>query len=126
MRNGITAISDQRTLREARTAARLSHPGVAAVYDVVEERGSPWIVMELVPGRSLDRVIAEDGPLSVRSAANVGRELLAALSSAHEAGVLHRDVKPSNVLLGQGGRAVLTDFGIATVEGDPSVTQPGW
>jgi len=117
--------SYQRTLREARTAARLSHPGVAAVYDVVEERGCPWIVMELIPGRSLDRVVAEDGPLPVERAAGLGRQVLGALSSAHGAGVMHRDVKPSNVLLGQDGRAVLTDFGIATVEGDPSLTQTG-
>jgi tRNA A-37 threonylcarbamoyl transferase component Bud32 len=119
------ANSYQRTLREARTAARLSHPGVAAVYDVVEELGRPWIVMELVPGRSLDQVINEDGPLLPGHAADVGRRVLAALSTAHAAGVLHRDVKPSNVLLAKDGRAVLTDFGIATVEGDPSLTQTG-
>lgn len=115
----------QRTLREARTAARLSHPAVAAVYDVVEELGRPWIVMELVRGRSLDQVVARDGPLSPERAADVGRQLLAALAAAHAAGVLHRDVKPSNVLLSPDGRTVLTDFGIATVEGDPSLTQTG-
>ena len=119
------ANSYQRTLREARTAARLSHPGVAAVYDVVEELGRPWIVMELVPARSLDRVVAEDGPLSPWRAADMGRQVLAALTTAHAAGVLHRDVKPSNVLLAKDGRTVLTDFGIATVEGDPSLTQTG-
>ncbi|MGE5291205.1 MAG: serine/threonine-protein kinase [Micromonosporaceae bacterium] len=117
--------SYQRTLREARTAARLSHPGVAAVYDVVEELGRPWIVMELVNGRSLDRVIAEDGPLSPAVAARLGRQVLAALATAHTAGVLHRDVKPSNVIVAAGGRVVLTDFGIATAEGDPSLTQTG-
>lgn len=115
----------QRTLREARTAARLSHPAVAAVYDVVEELGRPWIVMELVRGRSLDQVIAHDGPLSPEQAADVGGQLLAALAAAHAVGVLHRDVKPSNVLLSPDGRTVLTDFGIATVEGDPSLTQTG-
>ena len=119
------ANSYQRTLREARTAARLSHPGVAAVYDVVEELGRPWIVMELVPARSLDQVVAEDGPLPPYRAADMGRQVLAALTTAHAAGVLHRDVKPSNVLLAGDGRAVLTDFGIATVEGDPSLTQTG-
>jgi tRNA A-37 threonylcarbamoyl transferase component Bud32 len=120
--------SYQRTLREARTAARLSHPGVAAVYDVVEENGRPWIVMELVNGRSLDQVVTEDGPLSPRAAARLGRQVLAALAAAHMAGVLHRDVKPSNVIVDDrapGGRIVLTDFGIATAEGDPSLTQTG-
>jgi eukaryotic-like serine/threonine-protein kinase len=117
--------SYQRTLREARTAARLSHPGVAAVYDVVEELGRPWIVMELINGRSLDQIIAADGPLSPQGAAKVGSKVLAALAAAHQAGVLHRDVKPSNVLLTSDGRAVLTDFGIATAEGDPSLTQTG-
>ena len=117
--------SYQRTLREARTAARLSHPGVAAVYDVVAEFGRPWIVMELVTARSLDQVIAADGPLSPERAADMGRQVLAALTTAHAAGVLHRDVKPSNVLLARNGRTVLTDFGIATAEGDPSLTQTG-
>ena len=115
----------QRTLREARTAARLSHPSVITVYDVVEENGCPWIVMELVHGRSLDQVIAEDGPLPPAQAAGLGRSLLSALATAHAAGVLHRDVKPSNVLLQADGRTVLTDFGIATFEGDPGLTQAG-
>src|SRR6202040_626274 len=99
----------QRTLREARTAARLSHPSVVTVFDVVEENGSPWIVMELVEARSLDRVIAEDGPLPPLEAAQVGEGLLSALATAHASGVLHRDVKPSNVLITGDGRAVLTD-----------------
>jgi hypothetical protein len=115
----------QRTLREAKTAARLSHPGVVSVYDVADDGGRPWIVMELVNARSLDQVLAADGPLSPRQTAEIGRQLLAALSVAHAAGVLHRDVKPSNVLLGTDGRAVLTDFGIATFQGDPKLTQTG-
>jgi hypothetical protein len=114
----------QRTLREAKTAARLSHPGVVTVYDVAEEDGRPWIVMELVSARSLDQVIAADGPLTARRVAELGRQLLAALATAHAAGVMHRDVKPSNVLL-DGDRAVLTDFGIATFTGDPRLTQTG-
>jgi serine/threonine protein kinase len=117
--------SYERTLREARTAARLSHPGVVTVFDVVEENGSPWIVMELVRARPLDQVIAEDGPLPPARAAQLGLGLLEALTSAHEAGVLHRDVKPSNVLISPDGKAVLTDFGIATIQGDPNLTQAG-
>src|SRR5579875_8734 len=113
------------TLREARTAARLSHPGVITIYDVAEEDGRPWIVMELVEASSLDRVIESDGPLSPQRAAEAGRQLLGALAAAHAAGVLHRDVKPSNVLLAADGRTVLTDFGIATFEGDPALTQTG-
>jgi tRNA A-37 threonylcarbamoyl transferase component Bud32 len=117
--------SYERTLREARTAARLSHPGVVTVFDVVEEDGSPWIVMELVRARPLDQVIAEDGPLPPARAAQLGLGLLDALTSAHEAGVLHRDVKPSNVLISPDGKAVLTDFGIAMIQGDPGLTQAG-
>jgi eukaryotic-like serine/threonine-protein kinase len=119
--------SYQRTLREAKTAARLSHPGVVTIFDVVEEDGGPWIVMELVQARSLDQIIAEDGPLPPLRAARLGEILVSALACAHAAGVLHRDVKPSNVLLEPepDGRAVLTDFGIAKMEGDPSLTQVG-
>ncbi len=115
----------QRTLREAKTAARLNHPGVVTVYDVAEDGGRPWIVMQLVSAQSLDQVLAASGPLSPRRAAEVGRQLLSALSVAHAAGVMHRDVKPSNVLLGRDDRAVLTDFGIATFQGDPRLTQTG-
>jgi eukaryotic-like serine/threonine-protein kinase len=115
----------QRTLREARTAARLAHPGVVTVFDVVEESGSPWIIMELVEARSLDRVITEDGPLPPLEAAELGSDLISALASAHSAGVLHRDVKPSNVLVTTEGKAVLTDFGIATFAEDPAMTQAG-
>jgi eukaryotic-like serine/threonine-protein kinase len=115
----------QRTLREAKTAARLNHPGVVTVYDVAEDGGRPWIVMQLVSALSLDQVLATSGPLSPRRAAEVGRQLLSALSVAHAAGVMHRDVKPSNVLLGRDDRAVLTDFGIATFQGDPRLTQTG-
>jgi len=115
----------QRTLREAKAAARLNHPGVVTVFDVVEEDGSPWIVMELVHARSLDRLLAEDGPLRPLQAARVGEQLLAALECAHAAGVLHRDVKPGNVLVADDDTVKLTDFGIATFPGDPALTQVG-
>src|SRR5260370_12123911 len=115
----------QRTLREARSVARLSHPAVATVYDVVEEFGRPWIVMELIHGCRLERGIKKQGPVSPRRAVEIGRQLLAAVAAAHAAGVLHRDVKPANVLLTRDGRAVLTDFGVAAIEGDPSLTQAG-
>jgi eukaryotic-like serine/threonine-protein kinase len=115
----------ERTLREARVSARLSHPGVVTVHDVIEADGSPWIVMELVAARSLDRVLAEDGPLPPQRAAETGVMLLDALASAHAAGIVHRDVKPGNVLLSYDGRALLTDFGIATLDGEPGLTQMG-
>ncbi|MBN6057630.1 serine/threonine protein kinase, partial [Nonomuraea sp. RK-328] len=114
-----------RTAREARTAARLNHPSVVAVYDVVEEDGRPWIIMELVSHPSVEQVVATTGALPIRQAADVGRQVLSALRAAHEAGILHRDVKPSNILLAEDGRAVLTDFGIATAEGDSSLTRTG-
>ncbi|MET7336280.1 serine/threonine-protein kinase [Nonomuraea sp. NPDC005650] len=116
----------ERTLREARAAARLrSHPSIVTVHDVVMDSGRPWIVMELVNGRSLDRIVREDGPLPPAQTAWIGRHMLDALAAAHAMGVLHRDVKPGNVLLTQDGRVLLTDFGIATVAGDAALTQTG-
>src|SRR4051812_7047234 len=116
----------ERTLREARAAAKLrSHPSIVTVHDVVVENDRPWIVMELLTGRSLDQVIRESGPLPPREVAKVGLALLDALSAAHGAGILHRDVKPGNVLLTDDPRVVLTDFGIATVAGDTALTQAG-
>jgi serine/threonine protein kinase len=119
------ATAFQRTLREAKTAARLNHPAVVTVYDVAEDGGRPWIVMQLVNAQSLDQVLATSGPLSPRRAAEMARQLLSALSVAHAAGVMHRDVKPSNVLIGNNDQAVLTDFGIATFQDDPKLTQTG-
>jgi len=119
------AVARERSLREARVAARLTHPGVVTVHDVIEAEGSPWIVMELVLARSLSRVLAEDGPMPPARAAEMGTVLLEALGSAHAAGIVHRDVKPGNVLITAEGRTVLTDFGIATVAGDPGLTQAG-
>jgi eukaryotic-like serine/threonine-protein kinase len=115
-----------RTLREARTAAQLNHSSVVQIYDVVHTEAQPWIVMEYVPSRSLHEVINEDGPLEPLPAARIGLAVLDALEAAHQAGILHRDVKPGNVLLAQDGRVVLTDFGLATFDGGESaLTLPG-
>ncbi|MEV6798971.1 protein kinase [Micromonospora rifamycinica] len=115
-----------RTLREARTAARLNHPNVVRLYDVVQVEERPWIVMEYVPSQSLQTVLDTSGPVDPVRAADIGMALLAALRAAHSAGVLHRDVKPQNVLVADDGRVMLTDFGLATFDGgDGLMTRPG-
>ncbi|WP_394433501.1 serine/threonine-protein kinase [Streptomyces sp. SGAir0957] len=114
----------ERMRREARAAARLDHPAVVNVHDVAVEDGRPWIVMEFVQGRSLGAALQE-GTLDAREAARVGLAVLGALEAAHAAGVLHRDVKPDNVMLGRHDRVVLTDFGIAQIEGETSLTDTG-
>jgi serine/threonine protein kinase len=119
-----TQVANRRVLREARSAARLSHPGIVTVHDVVEEDGRPWIVMELVRAWSLEQAVRQSGPLPVVQAAEIGIRVLDAIRHAHAAGILHRDVKPGNVLL-TADRVVLTDFGIAAIEGDVSITQTG-
>ncbi|QXJ23239.1 serine/threonine protein kinase [Actinomadura graeca] len=103
----------RRLLGEARATAALKHPGVVAVHDLIVEDGRPWIVMEFLESRSLHRLIADGGPLGVRRAAEIGVEVLSVLRAAHAAGILHRDVKPSNVLICEDGRVLLTDFGLA-------------
>ncbi|MEU0524011.1 serine/threonine-protein kinase [Streptomyces niveus] len=114
----------RRMRREASSAARIDHPSVVTMHDVVVEDDKPWIVMELVRGQSLaDRL--QEGTLDPREAARIGLDVLNALNAAHEAGVLHRDVKPDNVLLGRGDRVVLSDFGIAQVEGQQGLTETG-
>ncbi|MEU1186601.1 serine/threonine-protein kinase [Streptomyces sp. NPDC005859] len=111
--------------REAWAAARVANRNVVTVYDVATQDGRPWIVMEIVRGISLAELLDAEGPLEPARAAHIGAEVLSALRAAHEAGVLHRDVKPANVLMSNDGRVVLTDFGIATVEGTSALTMTG-
>ncbi|MFI7215376.1 protein kinase domain-containing protein [Micromonospora maritima] len=115
----------ERSLREARAIARLNNVNVVRIFDVLRTDGDPWIVMEYVASKSLQDTIAEDGPVSVAKAVEIGLGVLGALKAAHKAGIMHRDVKPGNVLLGEDGRVVLTDFGLATIPGDPNVTRTG-
>ncbi|MEU6223980.1 serine/threonine-protein kinase [Streptomyces sp. NPDC047042] len=114
-----------RTRAEARAAARINHSAVVTLHDVLDHDGRPWIVMELVEGNSLADEVKDVGRLDPREAARIGLWVLRALTAAHTAGVLHRDVKPGNVLLSQDGRVLLTDFGIAQVEGDTTITRTG-
>jgi serine/threonine protein kinase len=115
----------QRTMREARTAARLDHPCAVRVFDVCEDDEQPFIVMERLNGRTLSDLIKDEGPVSPARAAEIGLCLLDALHAAHAAGIVHRDVKPGNVVVGHDGRVTLTDFGIASTAGDPSITSTG-
>ncbi|MET9831278.1 serine/threonine-protein kinase [Streptomyces sp. NPDC006385] len=115
-----------RTRAEARAAARINHSAVVTVHDVLEHDGRPWIVMELVEGHSLADAVKERGRVEPAEAARIGLWVLRALRAAHTAGVLHRDVKPGNVLLSEeDGRVLLTDFGIAQIEGDTTITRTG-
>src|SRR5580692_6438428 len=115
----------RRATREAQVAGRLSHHNVVRVYDIVEEDGHPCIVMEFLPYKSLRDLLAEEGPLPPDRAALVGLGVLAALSAAHAEGILHRDVKPANIMVGPDGRVVLTDFGIARADDSPTLTADG-
>ncbi len=115
----------RRATREAQVAARLNHQNVVRIYDIVEEDGHPWIVMELLPYPSLRDLIQDNGPLAPVQAARVGLGVLAALRAAHGEGILHRDVKPANILIGTDGRVVLTDFGIARATDSPTLTTAG-
>lgn len=115
----------ERTRREARSAARVVHPNVVVVHDVAEEDGRPCIVMEYVPALTLGELLRDGRTVPAEEAARIGLGMIAALRAAHAAGVLHRDVKPGNVLLGTEGRVVLTDFGIATTVGTSTLTRTG-
>ncbi len=119
------AVLFERTRREARSAARVSHPNVVVVHDVVVDEGLPAIVMEYVQSITLGDLIDSHGPVPLEEVARIGRGVIAALRAAHRAGILHRDVKPANVLLAQGGRVVLTDFGIAQASEASALTRSG-
>ncbi len=118
-------IACRRAFREAQMAGRLSHRNVVRVYDIVEEDGSPCIVMEFLPYKSLRDLLKEEGPLPPVQAARIGLGILGALSAAHAEGILHRDVKPANILVGSDGRVVLTDFGVARAGDSPTLTGDG-
>ncbi|OPG13565.1 hypothetical protein B1L11_07555 [Microbispora sp. GKU 823] len=115
------AVQRVRAMREARSLARIRHPAIAEIYDVFEEGGSPWIVMVYVEGGSLDDLIGRR-TLSEREIAALGRDVLAGLTAAHAAHVLHRDVKPANIVVGRDGKVVLVDFGIAQIVGESGLT----
>lgn len=119
------ALLRERTLREARAIAKLSHPHVVTLYDVIQQDGEPFVVMELLPSRTLASLIKEHGPLDPGGAALVGSAVASALQSAHQAGITHRDVKPGNVLIGDDGRIKLTDFGISRNVAESSLTATG-
>ncbi|MGW6501595.1 serine/threonine-protein kinase [Nonomuraea angiospora] len=117
--------SVMRAVREAQATARLRHPGIVALHDVVVEQERPWLVMELLRGRTLGETVREFGPMPADHAARVGADVLEALIAAHALGMQHRDVKPGNVFLTESGRVVLTDFGIARQEGQATLTEQG-
>jgi len=115
----------RRAMREARTAARLQHRNAIAVFDVAEHDGNPWLVLEFLRSRSLSAVLAERGTLPSGEVARLGAQVASALAAAHEAGIVHRDVKPGNVLLDEDGLAKITDFGISRTMDDSTITQSG-
>ena len=123
---GEPANETQRAMREARSAAALNHPNAVAVYDVVDHDGRPWLVMEYVEGETLAEVIAREGHLEPRTVADIGSHLASALVRAHERRIVHRDIKPGNVLIDRSGRPKISDFGIARGHGDDALTQTGF
>ncbi|MFJ6675161.1 serine/threonine-protein kinase [Actinosynnema sp. NPDC091369] len=115
----------RRAMREGRIAARLQHPHAIAVYDVAEDDGQPWLVMEYLPSKSLSTALSERGTLPPRDVASIGSQVASALAAAHNAGIVHRDIKPGNILLGNEGTVKITDFGISRATGDVTVTATG-
>ncbi|MFC4856303.1 serine/threonine-protein kinase [Actinophytocola glycyrrhizae] len=118
-------VLEERVLREARAAGRLNDPGVVTVFDVLQEAGTTYIVMELIQAPTLSDIVARQGPLPQEAVARIAEQLLSALEAAHAAGVVHRDVKPSNIMVQANGRVKLTDFGIAQTTDDPRLTSSG-
>ena len=123
---GESVTDSARAFREARSSAGLSHRNVVTVFDVIDEFGAIWLVMEHVPGRSLSDIIKQDGPLDPAVVADIGAQVADGLKAAHAAGTMHRDVKPGNVLVREDGVAKISDFGIARTAGDPALTQSGF
>lgn len=121
----LQGVARERFLREAQATASLKHPGIVPIYDVGEERGVHFFAMELLEGRSLKRILDEEGPLAPERAARIAKDAAEALHFAHEHGVIHRDVKPDNIFVRQDGSAVLTDFGLALREHDAALTREG-
>ncbi|WP_445185020.1 serine/threonine-protein kinase [Pseudonocardia sp. Cha107L01] len=115
----------QRILREGRLAARLQHPHAIAVFDVVLHDDAPWLVMEYLPSRTLGALLNTEGPLDPRHAADIGRQIADGLAAAHAAGIVHRDIKPGNVLIGADGIVKITDFGVSRAADDVQLTRTG-
>lgn len=115
----------QRAMREGRIAARLQHGHAVSVYDVAEDEGQPVLVMEYLPSTSLASMMSDHGPLPPREVARIGAQVASALGAAHAVGVVHRDIKPGNILLGDDGTVKITDFGISRAQGDVAVTKTG-
>jgi serine/threonine protein kinase len=118
-------LANKRAMREARLTARLNHPHAVPVYDVVEQQGQLWLIMQFIPSVTLAAVLEEVGPLEPEEAAKVGAQVASALAAAHAVGIVHRDVKPGNVLIADDGTALISDFGIAHALGDATLTSSG-
>jgi serine/threonine protein kinase len=118
-------VAVQRAMREARLTARLHHPNAVQVFDIVDEQGSPCLIMQYVPSRSLQDIVRENGPLPADEVARIGTQVAAALAAAHRAGIVHRDVKPGNILIAEDGTAKITDFGISHAFDDVTLTSTG-
>jgi eukaryotic-like serine/threonine-protein kinase len=118
-------LANQRAMREARLTARLQHPNAVSVFDAVEQDGQLWLIMQFVPSMTLAAVLEEGGPLQPDEAAKLGAQVASALATAHAVGIVHRDVKPGNILIAENGTALISDFGIARALGDATLTSTG-
>ena len=118
-------LANQRAMREARLTARLQHPHAVPIFDAVEQDGQLWLVMQFIPSITLAAVLEHGGPLQPNEAAKVGAEVASALAAAHTVGIVHRDVKPGNILIAEDGAALISDFGIARALGDATLTSSG-